>query len=99
MTEAPDRIRQDLCHAILRYLQTHPHAADSVEGIALWWVGRGGSAPSAETVLGALEALVAERRISRLSLPDGSTLYQSVDKTSGQQAALAPDESEPGPKP
>jgi len=99
MAEAPNPTGQDLCDAILRYLRTHPQAADSPEGIAQWWVAGGGAGPSPGAVLAALDQLVAAHRISRLSLADGRTLYQSVDKTSGQQAVLSPDGPEPGPKP
>jgi hypothetical protein len=30
----------EVVDAILRYLHSHPHAADTVEGIAKWWLPR-----------------------------------------------------------
>ncbi len=88
MTEDSHRSRQELCDAILLYLQTHPQAADSLEGVARWWVRTEGPPPIAEEVLEALDLLVDAGHIARLSLADGRTLYQSVDRTSGRQATI-----------
>lgn len=33
-----DRV-QEVALAILAYLDSHPHAKDTLEGIAHWWVG------------------------------------------------------------
>ena len=39
MPDRDERIRQ-VARAIENYLRTHPQAADSLEGIASWWVPR-----------------------------------------------------------
>ncbi|MDH5359570.1 MAG: hypothetical protein OEX03_03355 [Gammaproteobacteria bacterium] len=39
MRDVDEEIKE-LSLEILRYLQSHPHAADSVEGIAKWWIYR-----------------------------------------------------------
>jgi hypothetical protein len=79
-----------LCQGILQYLRAHPDAADSLEGIASWWLPQSGFSVTSEAVQEALALLVAERRIARIDLADGRTLYQSVDKVSGSQAAWKP---------
>lgn len=48
--------------AITRHIAEHPLAADTLEGIHMWWVGAAdagehGHAPSSETTLAALEEL------------------------------------------
>lgn len=79
-----------LCQGILQYLRAHPEAADSLDGIAAWWLPRSNHPPTFEAVQEALALLVAERRIACLHLADGRTLYQSVDKVSGQHPAWHP---------
>ncbi len=75
---------------ILRYLREHPEAADSLEGIASWWLPASAYSQPSETVQRALDRLVEERRITRIHLADGRTLYQSVDKVSGAHPAWTP---------
>ncbi|GLH74177.1 hypothetical protein GETHLI_26790 [Geothrix limicola] len=80
----------ELCQGILRYLRAHPEAADSLEGIASWWLPASGYSATTEAVQLALTQLVAEHRIARIDLADGRTLYQSVDKVSGSHPAWKP---------
>lgn len=79
-----------LCEGILRYLREHPEAADSLEGIASWWLPASAYSQPSEAVQRALDRLVEEHRIARLHLADGRTLYQSVDKVSGSHPAWKP---------
>jgi hypothetical protein len=79
-----------LCHGILHYLQEHPEAADSLEGIASWWLSPTTYSVTAEAVQEALAQLVAEHRIARIDLADGRTLYQSIDKVSGSHPTWTP---------
>lgn len=90
MTASPHPDPSVLCQGILRYLRDHPEAADSLEGIASWWLPQSGYSVTTESVHEALALLVAERRIARIDLPDGRTLYQSVDKVSGSHPAWKP---------
>lgn len=90
MTATPISDPSALCQGILRYLHDHPEAADSMEGIASWWLPQSGYSVTTESVQEALALLVDERRIARIDLADGRTLYQSVDKVSGSHPAWKP---------
>lgn len=59
MRDADDEIKE-LSLEILRYLQSHPHAADSVEGIAKWWIYRQRVTEMVNKVQMALDYMVDE---------------------------------------
>ena len=41
MTEQDSSTRaREIARAVLRYLETHPEAKDTLEGIARWWIER-----------------------------------------------------------
>lgn len=61
--------------AIRRHLALHPHAADTAEGIVSSWLPARGFEDAAEHIEAALDALVTERRLRRVRLPDGNVLY------------------------
>ena len=67
-----------VAEVIEAYLATHPEAADSVEGIARWWVGRGGVEAGIEDVQGALEQLVEAGSVQARTLPDGERVYSAT---------------------
>lgn len=58
---------------ILRYLEQHPKASDSVVGIQRWWLS--GHELSELDVLAAVEQLVREGQMEIRRLPDGSRVY------------------------
>lgn len=87
MNASPTSDPSALCRGILHYLQDHPAAADSLEGIASWWLSPVEFSISAESVQAALDHLVAEHRVARIDLADGRVLYQSADKVSGSHPA------------
>lgn len=65
--------------AILAYLQHHPGAADTAQGIASWWLPeplRGDE----ECVAKALDALLAEGRIHRHVNVDRHMIYTGPDR-------------------
>jgi hypothetical protein len=64
-----DRIGE-MAEEILRYLQAHPHASDTAEGICRWWLPEGLEC-STSKVTTVLEGLVAQG-----SLSNGTLLYQ-----------------------
>ncbi|TCV94649.1 hypothetical protein EC912_103134 [Luteibacter rhizovicinus] len=64
----------DIERQIVDYLQGHPCAADSVRGIREWWLGNDTEVDIA-LVEQALGQLLVQGRVTRVSLPDGSSLY------------------------
>jgi dsDNA-binding SOS-regulon protein len=90
MTAPADPVLNALGKRILDYFAKHPDAADSLEGIAEWWLPQSGLSVSEEAVQEALALLVAEHRIARIDLADGRTLYQSAAKVPGTHPARTP---------
>ena len=80
MGDAFQQAESGLARAILDYLQTHPNAADSVEGIARWWLGASGPEPDAGQLAQVLDSLAAQGRIRRTVLVDGTTLYGAAPR-------------------
>lgn len=60
--------------AILRYLDSHPRAADTSEGIARWWVPPGYPADP-DTVLSALARLESQGLVRRRINADRHVVY------------------------
>jgi hypothetical protein len=72
----PDAIRvAAVAGEIQRYLDAHPDAADTVEGVQQWWLSAASVSVSRETVERALEALVAKGEIVRRTHADGTVIY------------------------
>ena len=69
----PDPEVERIALEIERYVSLHPTAADTLEGIARWWVVRG--QPELNSVEAALEWLVQRGLLQRRALPDGNSLY------------------------
>ena len=55
------------------YLRAHPDAADTVEGVARWWLRR---APQRATIETAMALLVEQRIVEQLRLPDGTVIFR-----------------------
>lgn len=64
-----------LVRAIEEHLATHPHAADSAEGVARWWLGTLSASSPLADVQQALNTLVDLQRLRCVRLADGSVLY------------------------
>lgn len=60
---------------ILEYLKECPHASDTLEGIAKWWVARHQISETVTAIQLALEVLQQEGSVSERRLPDGQILY------------------------
>jgi len=65
------------------HIQHHHQAADTFEGIARWWMGRGWQTIAPEALQIALDRLVAAGTLRRRQLPSGEILwYAGMPQTS-----------------
>ncbi|MGR8932251.1 MAG: hypothetical protein ACU836_16605 [Gammaproteobacteria bacterium] len=60
---------------ILNYLEDHPNAADTAEGIAKWWLSRQRFEESAALVQQALNYLVSDARVALQTNYSGAKVY------------------------
>ena len=65
-----------VARVVLEYLQAHPHAADTVEGISAWWLGTSRRGTRVASVVEALEALAARGAVTCETTPAGETVYR-----------------------
>lgn len=70
---------------ILRYLSAHPQAADTVDGIVMWWLPRQRYEEAVDRVQRALDDLVARGLVDRITLVDGTVLYADRGQESFDQ--------------
>jgi len=70
-----------------RYLERHPKAMDTLEGIAGWWIPRQRYEEARGKVAQALAYLESRGEIARREMPDGRTLFlkpRQSGETSGK---------------
>ncbi len=65
----------DIEQEIIRYLDEHMNAADSVDGIAKWWLSRQRYEETLERVQKALDELVSKGVVKRRFTASGNTVY------------------------
>jgi hypothetical protein len=73
--------------ALLAYLASHPQAADSLAGVARWWVGDD-AAISVEQVRVALDRLVESGALRHERLADGTDWYAGTATPSAPRHLL-----------
>jgi hypothetical protein len=81
VSKPQDASVQPLLAALASYLDTHPRAADTLEGIARWWLPEPFACDSRpEDLARAVEQLTAQGRLHSLASPDGQTIYVNQDQ-------------------
>jgi hypothetical protein len=60
----------DVDRAVLAYLEAHPSAADTLEGITAWWLEQRRIRYGVEIVSGALERLISNGAVEKLGRRD-----------------------------
>ena len=70
-----DTAKRHLAERILEYLMRHPHATDTVEGIARFWLADAEDGASSDDTLEAVTHLVRQGRMRRSLKPDGEWIY------------------------
>ena len=73
----------------MRYFVQHPHAADSLEGIARWRLQQQRVLDLVAETSDAVEQLVEEGLLERVTLPGGGTLYRLRPEQEGTARRLA----------
>jgi hypothetical protein len=76
-----ERIARD----VREYLDAHPHAADTLEGVVKWWLMRQRYGRAEELVQMALELLQQEGKIVTAKTSDGRVIYSSATSLSGKK--------------
>jgi Fe2+ or Zn2+ uptake regulation protein len=70
----------DLDDEILTYLREHSSAADTLDGIAEWWLPRQRYEQGKAQIKSVLDQLVAEGRVRCINLSDGTMIYSIADE-------------------
>ena len=76
--------KDEIAAGILTYLKQHPAAADTLEGIAKWWLlqpARGQHVKTVEEVLHELE----ERSLVESIISRGKRLYRAIREIEGKR--------------
>lgn len=73
----PDPEVEGIARDLERYVSLHPTAADTLDGIARWWLARS-EKPALKLVEAALELLARRGLLVRNPLPDGNFVYTSA---------------------
>ena len=67
-----------VAHEIERYLVSHSKAADSLEGVAKWWLTHQRYYEALATVREGLDYLIASGRVVKTKKPDGTCIYSKL---------------------
>jgi len=66
---------QKIADEIARYMKDHAHGADTLEGIARWWLTKQRLSETEDKVKEAVDSLHSRGLIEKRVLPDGTILY------------------------
>jgi len=75
VTDYSEKGIPEIADEIASYLTAHRKAADTLEGVAGWWITRHRVEESQQRVREALDLLVAQGKVNREPLADGGMLY------------------------
>ncbi len=64
----------ELMYAIARYFRSHPHACDTLDGVARWWLAP--ASPPGRELQTALDLLGSEGIVEAVHAADGRTRYR-----------------------
>ena len=77
MVEEIDHRVKSACDEIRAYLRKHPHSADSLNGVASFWIRGDADGRTLDIVQRALDVLTDEGGVAQDVLPDGRVLYRA----------------------
>ena len=75
---------------IERYVNDHPRAADTAEGIRGWWIAPQRQGDTLQDVETALDYLVDLRILFRVVLADGSVIYGRAERPNSASVTSRP---------
>ncbi len=78
--DADDARIDALAETIRDYLNKHPNAADTLEGVATWWLSGNADAQWLSDVRCAMERLIERGNVARYTLRDGTVIYERRKK-------------------
>jgi len=67
--------------SVIGYLERHPNARDTLEGIVTWWLPLQRYIEAKDLIGEILDKLVVDGQLASELLPDGSHLYSLRDRT------------------
>jgi len=67
-----------LAEEISNYLQAHPDATDTLEGVITWWLTRQRYMQATAEIQCALEYLESRGIVKKIRTPGGGTVYSSA---------------------
>ncbi len=67
-----------ISYEIQRYLNNHPNACDTLEGITRWWLTRQRYEEGKDKVQKALYLLVHRKRLREIKVFDGKHIYKKA---------------------
>ena len=79
MSKNEQQIKQ-VAREIERYLISHPSAADSLAGVAKWWLSFQRYNNASAIVQEALDYLIVNGRVVKEKNPDGTYIYKKFQK-------------------
>ena len=80
MEDAKDKEVEKIAKLIESYINRHPNASDSMEGIAKWWIPRMQEYTQTERVLLALDILISKNVLKRIKDVNGQVNYKSSNE-------------------
>jgi hypothetical protein len=78
--DADERRVDALAETIGRYLSKHRNAADTLEGIATWWLPGSADNDWLGHVKAAMEQLMRQGKVVRQTMADGTVIYERNKK-------------------
>ena len=75
MLDKEDKNAMRVADDIQKYLQYHPNAADTLEGITKWWVSQICVEEAVEVIAKALEILERQGKVTKTVMVGGKEIY------------------------
>lgn len=72
----PDTTDPTLLREVLHYLELHPNAADTQDGILKWWCKRQSNELDAEMLKTILDDLVNRKKLLKIVSQSGEAIYR-----------------------